>query len=58
MTKREAIDRVEQEFEQAPGPPCKVLMKDGYKVIEAALARAELLPAASQTGDSGSKQIG
>ena len=49
MTKREAMDRVEQEFEQAPGPPCKVLMKDGHKVIETSVARAEL-PAAVQAG--------
>ena len=49
MTKREAMDRVEQEFEQAPGPPCKVLMKDGHKVVETSIARAEL-PAAVQAG--------
>jgi hypothetical protein len=33
LTKQEAMDRVEQEFEQAPGPPCRVLVKDGQKVV-------------------------
>ena len=41
-TKREAMDRVETEFAQSPGPPCRVLMQDGHRVIEINAARQEL----------------
>ena len=41
-TKREAKDRVEQEFAQFAGPPCRVLMKDGHPVVETSVVRPEL----------------
>ena len=42
-TKREAKDRVEQEFAQFLGPPCRVLMKDGHPVVvETSVVRPEL----------------
>lgn len=44
LTKREAMDRVEQEFEQRPGPPCRVLMMDGHRVIELSVSRTGLPP--------------
>jgi len=47
-TKREAMDRVEWEFAQSPGPPCRVLMQDGHRVIEINVLRREL--PASDTG--------
>ena len=37
-TKKLAMERLEREFEQAPGPPCRVLVKDGQKVIETSLS--------------------
>jgi hypothetical protein len=41
-TKREAKDRVEQEFAQFVGPPCRVLMKDGHPVVETSVVGPEL----------------
>ena len=39
-TKREAKDRVEQEFAQFAGPPCRVVMKDGHPVVETSVGRS------------------
>lgn len=42
LTKREAMERVEQEFRQSPGEPCRVLMKDGHPVIDVSVSRTSL----------------
>ncbi len=42
LTKKDAMDRVEAEFEQTPSPPCKVLVKDGHRVVEATVSRSAL----------------
>ena len=53
-TKREAKDRVEQEFAQFAGPPCRVLMKDGHPVVETSVVRLSL-PRAILEKKSGAK---